>query len=178
MNRYQPTIEHGLDFIHFMMEQNHLDLRRQPLDNEQKWFCATMRDTWAENIIVAGLACEFKNAFDVHFSTGVADPGCISRRILRGVFQSLFSRAVRITALVDPRNAHSNALVQRMGFIYEGFLRRGLDGYHDANLYGMLEEDCKYLGVRAAHSMNGGSRHEQPTRTAEPIRTGGGAAIS
>jgi hypothetical protein len=178
MKRYFPTIEHGTDLVEFMYHQNNLDLRGQPLGGP-KWFCATMRDSWAGNIVVAGLVCEFKNNFDVHFSTAVADPGCISRRILRGVFQSLFSKAVRITALVDPRNAHSNNLVLRMGFVYEGFLRMGLDGFHDANLYGMLRQDCKYLpGVRAAHSMNGGSHNEQPTGPARSLRTGVGTTVS
>jgi hypothetical protein len=174
--RYQPSVEHGQDLIDFMWNQVHLDLRQQPIDGPN-WFCTVVRDTWAGNIIVAGLACEFKTSFDVHFSAAIADPGAISRRLMRGIFRSLFTRAVRITALVDPRDAHANAVVQRLGFVYEGFLRMGLDGYHDANLYGMLAQDCKYLtGVRAARSVNGGGPNGQSTETAESLRAGIGTA--
>jgi hypothetical protein len=176
MSRYFPTVEHGMDFREFMFNMINLDLSGQNLAGPG-WFCATVRDSQAENIIVAGLACEFKTAFDVHFSTAVADPGCLSRRILRGVFLSLFSRAVRITALVDPRDPHANNLVRRMGFVYEGFLRMGLDGVNDANLYGMLKDDCKYLpGVRAIRYLNGGA-NGQSTETARSLRTGVSTAV-
>ena len=144
MTRYFPVIENGMDFMEFMHDQIRLDLRGQPLDGPN-WFCATVHNSWAEDIIVAACACEFKTVFDVHFSCAVADPGCLSRRMLRGLFQALFTRAVRVTALVDPHDMRANDLVQRLGFVYEGFMRLGLDGFRDANLYGMLMSDCKFL---------------------------------
>jgi hypothetical protein len=32
-----------------------------------------------------------------------------------------------------------------MGFVYEGFRRKGLEGSRDVMCYGMLKDDCKYL---------------------------------
>ena len=31
----------------------------------------------------------------------------------------------------------------RLGFLYEGFLRLGVEGRRDALLFGMLPEDCR-----------------------------------
>lgn len=174
--RYQPAVEHGQDFIDFMRAEVRLDLAGQPLDGPN-WFCVAVRDSEASGIIVAACACEFKNPFDVHFSAAIADPGAINRRVMRGIFQSLFSRAVRITALVDPKDFHANNVVQRLGFVYEGFLRMGLDGFHDAHLYGMLLQDCKYLGVRAARTLNGGGPNGQSTESARSLSAGVSATV-
>lgn len=107
------------------------------------WLCCTAYNE--ANEVVGVLACEFKTTFDVHFSCAIADPRVISERLLEAIFKTLFSRAKRITALIDPENEPAEISARRMGFIYEGFMRRGLDGWRDALLFGMLPEDCKYL---------------------------------
>ena len=143
------AIENPPDFIQYMRERIDLDLRGQHLDGPN-WFCVTVREPMTGEVI-AGLACEFKTPFDVHFSAAVDHPDAITRRLLRGIFQALFSKASRITALVEPGNFAAEDMVKRLGFVYEGFLRRGLDGRRDALIYGMLPDDCIYLpGVRAA----------------------------
>lgn len=148
-----PTyaIEHEPDFIAYMRDRIDLDLRGQNLDGPN-WFCVTVREPITGHVI-AGLACEFKTPFDAHFSAAIDHPDAISRRLLRGIFRALFSRAARLTALVDPVNFAAEDMVERLGFVYEGFLRRGLDGRRDALLYGMIPEDCKFLGVRAARTI-------------------------
>jgi hypothetical protein len=35
--------------------------------------------------------------------------------------------------------------VRKLGAVYEGFLRHGLDGDRDALVFGMLREDCRWL---------------------------------
>lgn len=153
--RFIYAIEHEPDFIAFMRDRIDLDLKGQNLDGPN-WFCVTVREDITGHV-VAGLACEFKSPFDVHFSAAVDEPDAITRRLLRGIFQALFDRAARITALCDPRNVTAEDGLKRLGFVYEGFLRRGLDGERDALIYGMLPEDCRFLpGVRAARrSWNG-----------------------
>jgi hypothetical protein len=107
------------------------------------WLCATGYD---ENDQIAGvLACEPKTWFDWHFSCVVVDPRCISRRLLRTVFKTLFTQAVRVTALIDPANERAVSNARRMGFLYEGFLRKGVEGRRDALMFGMLAEDCPWL---------------------------------
>lgn len=162
------AIENEPDFIQYMRERIDLDLRGQNLDGPN-WFCVTVREQMTGDV-VAGLACEFKSPFDVHFSAAIDHPDAISRRLLRGIFKALFSKAARITALVEPGNYAADDMVQRLGFVYEGFLRRGLDGRHDALIYGMLPEDCIFLpGVRAARrSMNGDDRWSHSPKAQTP----------
>jgi hypothetical protein len=95
--------------------------------------------------VVAGMAVEYLHDFDGFFTAAVLDPEVMNRKLLRAIFATLFSRVVRITATVDPDNHPSKKALLRLGFVYEGFLRMGLDGVRDAELYGMLRGDCKYL---------------------------------
>jgi RimJ/RimL family protein N-acetyltransferase len=57
----------------------------------------------------------------------------------------LFSQARRITAFVDVDNQRALKQMQRMGFVYEGYCRLGINGVRDAYVYGMLRDDCRYL---------------------------------
>jgi hypothetical protein len=52
---------------------------------------------------------------------------------------------VRITAQVRPDNQQANRSVRRLGFQFEGFQRFAIEGRWDANLYGMLANECRYL---------------------------------
>lgn len=148
------------DFVAFLRDRIELDLRGQHLDGPN-WFCVSVREDITGHI-VAGLACEFKSAFDVHFSCAVDEPDAITRRLLRGIFRALFTKASRITALCAPDNHTAEDRLKRLGFVYEGFVRRGLDGIDDALMYGMLPEDCKYLGVRAARPNGEGQWSASP----------------
>lgn len=107
------------------------------------WFMTTVFDEFDR--VMATMVCEFKSSFDVHMSAVIVDPRALTRRLLRVIFETLFSRAVRVTTLVDPRNEESADAVRRLGFQYEGFVRRGLDGNRDALMFGMLRQDCKFL---------------------------------
>lgn len=113
------------------------------------WLCATARrDGTGE--IMGVLICEFKTWFDVHCTYAISDPRCVSRRLLRSVFRTLFSRAVRITSEIEPDNEQAISAARRMGFVYEGFKRKGIEGKRDALQFGMLASDCRFLpGVRA-----------------------------
>lgn len=113
------------------------------LQDMRHWFCATAYDERDE--IVGVLTVEPKTSFDWYFSCAVTDPRVLSRRLLRTIFRTVFSHAVRITAEVDPANEHAARSARRLGFVYEGFKRRGLDGTRDALQFGMLPEDCRYL---------------------------------
>lgn len=136
------------DFLDFMVEELGLDLSRQQLDGPS-WFTVTVRND--HDTVVAALACEFWATFDCKFTAAIADERAITPKLLHVIFGTLFQRAVRITAEVDPDNTESIDRLERLGFVYEGFKRKGLDGVNDAMMFGMLVEDCKfYPGVRAA----------------------------
>lgn len=113
------------------------------LQDMRHWFCVTAYDERDE--IVGVCACEPKTWFDWTFNCAVTDRRVLSRRLLRTIFKTLFARAVRVTAEIDPRNEHAIRQARRMGFVYEGFKRMGIEGNRDAYLFGMLPQDCRYL---------------------------------
>lgn len=110
---------------------------------EPRWFCATSRDD--EGRVAGVILCNFSSPFEAEFNTAVVDPRCVTRRVLRAVFTALFSRVVRVTALVAPDNMRSLRNVVRMGFKMEGRMRLALDGKRDAVVFGMLKGDCRFL---------------------------------
>ena len=121
-----------------------------------RWFSAWARD---EHGAIAGVfAIEFKYPWEGYISVAVLDHRCMSRRTLRAIFTAAFSQAVRLTAEIEPHNRRALKQVQRMGFVYEGFRRKGLEGARDVMCYGMLREDCKYL-----------PGYKGPTVIAEPV---------
>jgi hypothetical protein len=131
------------DAADYLSEHVGIDYSYGGAFSEPKWFCVTARDD--EGHIAGVLACEFKTWFDVHFNTAITDQRCMSRRLLRAVFAALFTRAVRITANVDARNVRAIRQMKRLGFVYEGFCRLGIEGTRDACVFGMLKDDCKFL---------------------------------
>lgn len=121
-----------------------------------RWFSA-----WARNDaggILGIFAAEFKYRFDGYVTILVLDKRCMTQNVLRAIYTALFSQAKRLTAEVEPDNFKALAQVQRMGFIYEGYRRLGLEGTRDVLTYGMLRGDCKYL-----------PGYEGPTVIAEPV---------
>lgn len=100
--------------------------------------------------------CEFKTSFDVHLTVACDDPTVVTRRVLKAVFRALFSRAVRVTALIEPGNRRCIGLARRLGFKDEGFGRLMIEGKRDALIFGMLESDCAVFK---------GSRHDVSRET-------------
>jgi hypothetical protein len=112
-----------------------------------QWFCCTARNDDGE---VRGVFVgEFTTWFEVHITTAVDDPAILSRRLLRVIFSTLFSRAVRITAMTRPDNDRSISGIRRLGFLYEGCSRMGIEGKWDALVFGMLRHECRWIRDRA-----------------------------
>lgn len=124
-----------------------------------RWFSA-----WARNDaghIIGIFATEFKYHFDGYITILVLDQRCMTQNALRAIYTALFSQATRLTAEVEPDNHRALKQVQRMGFVYEGYRRLGLEGTRDVLTYGMLRGDCKYL-----------PGYKGPTVIAEPVLPG------
>jgi hypothetical protein len=120
----------------------HADFGRGPF-TPPLWFTVTARDD--EGVIMGVLACEFRTRFDASFNTVIVDRRCLTRRLLRAIFTALFTRAVRVTAEVATSNTRALRMMQRMGFVYEGYCRLGINGVEDAFVFGMLKGDCRFL---------------------------------
>jgi hypothetical protein len=115
---------------------HHLDMR--------EWLCVT---AWNDHGAVVGvLTMEPRNWFDWHMSCAIADQRLMNRKLLRAIFRATFSRAKRITALVEPNNERVLAQTKRLG-------RRIIEGTRDAYMFAMLAEDCPWLhpARRARH---------------------------
>jgi hypothetical protein len=130
----EPT---GLDLIRFRTGQ---DFRRYITPG---WFSCTVFDS--QDDVLAACVGEWKSLFEVDFTAAIDNPRAISRKLLRVIFGTLFQRAIRVVARVEPDNDHSADVVRRLGFQYAGFLRKGLDGDRDAYIFDMLREDCRWL---------------------------------
>jgi len=107
-----------------------------------RWLCVT---GWEDGVLLGMCCFEPKTWFDWHFSVAIEDPRCMSRRVLKAMFTAVFTRAIRVTALVEPDNDRALRQMKRLGFQYEGYLRLGIEGTRDALVWGMLREDCRYL---------------------------------
>jgi len=107
------------------------------------WFCVTARDD--DGRIAGVVACEFRTPFDIVFNAVVVDRRCLSRRLYRAIFTALFAKAVRVTAEVSPFNNDALLILPRLGFVYEGYSRKAINGLYDALVFGMLKEDCVFL---------------------------------
>lgn len=144
------------DAVAFLTEETGIDFRSVRMDGPD-WFCVTCRN--GHDAVVGVLACEFKSPFDAHWSIALADPACLSWRLIHAVFTALFSQAARITALVAPTNTRALVQARKFGFVIEGYLKHGLDGRQDAVLLGMTADGCRWLKPR------------QRRRQARPVAT-------
>lgn len=108
-----------------------------------RWFCVSARND--EGMLLGAVACEFRTWFDASFNIAIVDPRCISRRVMRAMFTALFSQARRLTAEVSVNNRAALRTIKRLGFIYEGYCRLGINGVEDAFVFGMLRDDCRFL---------------------------------
>ena len=54
----------------------------------------------------------------------------------------------RVTGLVRVDNLAAQKLDEHLGFVKEGVLRRGAADGTDMIIYGMLREECRWLGVK------------------------------
>lgn len=131
------------DAVQFLSLRTAISFHGIDFSKDHEWACCTVRGP--DRRVALVIVVEFKTAFDGHLTTAVADPKALSRRMITAMFRAVFHRASRITALVEPDNKVALQQVWRMGFAYEGYMRRAIEGTRDAVLFGLLPEDCPYL---------------------------------
>lgn len=69
--------------------------------------------------------------------------------VLQVVFNYVFKQlgCVRVTAITKKSNVKSRKFLEHLNFELEGNVRKGYDGEKDALFYGLLAENCRFLGV-------------------------------
>lgn len=71
----------------------------------------------------------------------------LSRRVIETMLGFPFNviGCHRVTAMTAKGNKPSRALLERLGFVEEGKLRRGFDTRQDLILYGLLRSECGWV---------------------------------
>jgi hypothetical protein len=131
------------DAAAFLMRRTGIDYSDCRFDGPS-WFCCTARD---HGIILGVFIGEFHTWFEVHISCAIDHPRFLTRRLLRAIFTALYSRAVRITAMTRPDNERALRIIRHLGFQLEGYSRLAVEGRWDALVFGLLKDECRYLGV-------------------------------
>ena len=135
------------------------------MQNEALDYVAERIDTTAANMqpaIGAALlkdgkmagAVVFNNYHILHkgswceISTAIDDAGCISRRVLRELFDYPFNQlgVSRLQAATSVANLRCRSFIERLGFRLEGLARKAHDGETDQAVYSMLPAECRWLG--------------------------------
>lgn len=73
-------------------------------------------------------------------------------KTMRALFAYAFETldCVRMTAVIAKNNKRCRRLTAGLGFKYEGYARRAIGRKHDALIYGILREECRFLTSNAA----------------------------
>jgi hypothetical protein len=130
------------DAIRFLSQATDIDYFKCDF-SKPCWMCITGRNPKGE--VVAVFIAEFMVWYEAHITCALTDHRFLTRRLLHAACSTLFSRAVRITAMARPDNPKSIRILEHLGFRYEGYLRMGIDGRWDGLLYGMLRDECRWI---------------------------------
>lgn len=89
---------------------------------------------------------EFGN--DCEISCASESPMAFRPHVMRAVFTYVFVQlqCVRLTAITTKRNVRTRRFLGALGFRLEGCVKRAYDGKRDALIYGLMADDCRYLG--------------------------------
>lgn len=98
--------------------------------------------------LIGGLVlCPRGGCFDAELSIYFEKECRPTRAQLRALFTLAFDQwgLTRLTCLIAKKNRRARDFVERIGFVREGTMRLGFDGYQHAIVYGMLRKDCKWV---------------------------------
>ena len=101
--------------------------------------------------LIAGVAFNnyrpYSDGVTLEASIAAISPRWATRSVLRDFFSYPFVQvgATRLGVSCRKSNKHARKFVTRLGFRMEGVARRLWDGKHDAVVYSMLPEECRWL---------------------------------
>lgn len=89
------------------------------------------------------------SVWSLQMSIASDHPGWAKRGIIRALFHYPFQQlgCRRVTSIISKGNRRSRKLCEGMGFSLEGTHKHGMPGGETALTYGLLREDCKWLGI-------------------------------
>jgi hypothetical protein len=132
---------------------------------------------------VAGIIISNYRGTDCEITMAAETANWARKGIMAYVFEYIFNQlgCVRCTCIVKngTRSKRKNAtpeqrtrrFLEGIGFVLEGNMRRAYDGRHGALIYGLLAEDCRFLGGYSS----GEKVRAEAAHTARSNGDGGGA---
>lgn len=113
--------------------------------------CRTLGDTAAigfldNDKLIGGVVYHNFRYPNMELSIATISPKWCTRSNIKAVFNYPFKYydLNRVTAIIDTANSKAIKLVEKIGFVKEGVIRKN-SNRGDAYLYGMLKEECKWL---------------------------------
>jgi len=87
---------------------------------------------------------------DIQLTIAADSPSWIGRGPLKAIFEYVFIQlgCIRLTVSMAKKNKRARNLAVGLGFEYEGKLRKGFDGVEDCTIYGMLHNECRWIGEK------------------------------
>lgn len=100
--------------------------------------------------ILAGVVYNLYNGPSICMHVAAEGKRWLNREFLFRFFAYPFIQlgCNRVTGLVRVDNIEARRFDEHLGFVQEGVIRRGASDGTDMILYGMLKEECRWLGVR------------------------------
>ena len=96
--------------------------------------------------LIAGVIYYCYRHPNIEMAVAAISPRWANKTTLKGFFDYPFNQlgCNRVTVLVDSDNEQVKRFDERLGFVYEGTLRKA-NPNGDADIFGMLKEECRWI---------------------------------
>lgn len=112
-----------------------------------------------EDAFVAGVIVSNFRETDCEVSMAADTANWARKGVMRIIFEYIFVTAgcIRCTCIVanTAETKRTRRFLLGIGFVLEGNMRRAYDGQTDALIFGLLREDCRFLGVGIGDKRDG-----------------------
>jgi L-amino acid N-acyltransferase YncA len=104
----------------------------------------------AGGVLIGGVVFELWSGPNIYMHVAVEDGAVVTRKDLRIAFAYPFQHlnCKRITGLVRADNLKAQRFDEHLGFRLEGRMRQAAADGTDMLVYGMLSDECRWLGVK------------------------------
>ena len=108
--------------------------------------CIGFRRRSDGKILYGGAFNEFRGR-DVQYHAACDDPKVLTRSRIALLFEYPFVQlgVERISCVIAASNSRSRRVVEGLGWVYEGTVRKFYADNEDGCIYGMLREECRWL---------------------------------
>jgi RimJ/RimL family protein N-acetyltransferase len=112
--------------------------------------CGDINTIKLRHELIAGVVYNWYRQANIEITCAAVSPRWCTSRILRGLFSYPFEQlgCHRVTCVTEHTNESVRAFLARLGFREEGVMRRSYLNGNDAVIYGMLREECRWIGDR------------------------------